>query len=895
MRTWIARVRSAWRVLRRPDQLDAAMDEEMRFHIDMEAERLVRERRLDPAEARRQACVAFGGVEKYKEAGRDTRWFRWIDPIALDVRLAARMLIKHRGLTVAGGFAMAVAIGLGAVGFEVLSEVLDPALPLKDGERIVALQYATSSPGGPERRVLHDYHALREELTSIEQLSAFRSMHRNLVTGTAPPESVRVAEITASGFAVAATPPHLGRYLVAADEQGAAPPVLVIGYDAWRSGFARDPRVIGRSVTLSGVQHTVVGVMPEGFKFPVDHQYWTPLRANPLAYERLQGPELFLFGRLAPGVSLQQAQAQLTTIGRRTAAAHPGTHEHLRPVLLPYPREHLDLTDPGLVWLLRIAQLLVAALTFVVAVNLGILVYARTVTRLGEIAVRTALGASRRRILTQLFVETLVLAMVAAAAGLVLAGAILERVQAMLPANGAVPFWFDFGLSPATVVYAISLAAFAGVIMGVVPGFKATGRGMHASVRDLNGRTGARLGSVWTTLVVAQVAVAVAVLPAALFFASQFVRMELTGPGFPAHEFMVGTVLHAEHGATARGAANADVERMRSRRLELLTRLQSEPGVVAVTYSSAVPGFASGPGVEFDRGTPVSDTTALQVSTLRVSPDFFTVYGAAMLAGRAFSPGDMGAANSVVVNHTFVQQFLATDSALGVRFRYPGAQSPGSAVQDEWYHIVGVVRDFPRFSPAPGSDGEPTVYHAAAPGDVYPFTLTVRFTGSVPDTFVHRFRQIGVEVDPTLQLRRAMPLSVFYDDVRSIWRQLAWGLGLVTTSVLLLSAAGIYALMSFTVAQRTREIGIRAALGAAPRQLLFSIFGRATRQLALGVLLGSLVSAAVFTVADLGVGRSAALLLTVAGVMLIVGLLSAVGPARRGLQIEASETLKAEA
>jgi hypothetical protein len=275
-------------------------------------------------------------------------------------------------------------------------------------------------------------------------------------------------------------------------------------------------------------------------------------------------------------------------------------------------------------------------------------------------------------------------------------------------------------------------------------------------------------------------------------------------------------------------------------------------------------------------------------------PQDSNTYGAEILAGRAFNAGDLGAANVVIVNRTFMQEFLENRSALGLRFRYSRARTqPGTQVE-EWYQVVGVVGDFPSFSPAPGSDGEPTVYHPAAPGDVHPIALSVRFSGNIPAGFIERFREIGAEVDPALQLRRVVPLSEFYDQLRSLWRHLAWGMGLVTTSVLLLSAAGIYALMSFTVAQRTREIGIRAALGAAPHRLLLSIFGPVTRHLALGLLVGSLVSGAVFLNTDLSVGRATTLLLTVAAIMLVVGLLAALGPARRGLRIQASEALRAD-
>ena len=914
------RVRSAWRALWRSNQLDTDMQEEMRFHVEMEAERLVREQGLPPQEARRQAHVRFGGVEKYKEQGRDVRGLQWIEALSLDARLGVRMLVKYRGLTLVGGFAMTVAIALGAVAFEGLTEALNPSLPLDDGERMVAVQYATATPGSPERRLLHDFVALRDELVSIEHLGAFHTVQHNLVSGYAPPEPVEVAEITASGFAVARTPPLVGRYLLPSDEREGASPVVVIGHQVWQSRFGGDQHIVGRTINLGGTFRTVVGVMPDGFRFPLDHQVWIPLRASPLAYERLQGPWLYLFGRLGRGVTMGQAQAELTAIGRRTAAAYPETHERLRPMVLPFTYDHLGLDSPIRVWTVRIAKLFLGAIAFLVAVNLAILMYARTVTRLGEIAVRTALGATRRRILAQLFTEALALTLVGAAAGLVLAHVALGRLQSLIRSNGTFPFWLDLHLSIGTVIYALELAVLAAVIMGVLPGIKATGRSLTASLHELNGRTGTRLGPMWTTLVVAQVAVAVAVLPAAVYMFWHLARLEVGWPGFAAGKFVIGTLALNDE-------VSVDSSRVRVRQLELTSRLEAEPGVSAVTFSSNVPGYAPDRLIQFDPSTvlgagpstllgagvqPVGDDGPHDVSALDVDLRMFDVYGAEIFAGRGFRAGDLGAAHAVIVNRAFEQELLGPSTALtvhpengrgmenpgalGLRFRYVRGRSErlGPEAPQEWYQIVGVVRDFPSLSPAPGSDGQPTVYHPAAPGDIHPVILSMRFNGRIPAGVADRVRSIGAEVDPSLQLRRVMPLSDFYGEVRSFWRYLSWGIGLVTASVLLLSAAGIYALMSFTVARRTREIGIRAALGAHPRRLLLNIFGRVMRQLAIGVLAGSLLSGAVFSNLGVSLGRATALLLAVATLMLIVGVLAALGPARRSLRIQAIDALRTD-
>jgi predicted permease len=899
-RLW-PQVRSLWQALWRSRRLDADMRDEMRFHLDMETDRLMRAEGLAPQEARRQARVRFGGVEKYTERGRDVRGVQWIDALSVDGRLALRMLVKHRGLTIVGGFAMAVAIAIGATFFEALTQVLDPALPLEEGHRVVGVQYATSIPGSPERRVLHDFVALRTELTSMEQLSAYRTVQHNLLAANAAPEPIRVAEMTASGFAVARTPPVIGRYLVPADERPNAAPVIVLGHQAWKSRFGGDAGIVGRAIELDGVSHEIVGVMPEGFAFPVDHHFWIPLRLEPQKYKRLEGPELRLFGRLTGGVTLARAQTELSTIGQRNAAAYPETYRQLRLTALPYTLEHFELTAAR-IWLLKGIRLLVGALAFVVAVNLAILFYARTVTRLGEIAVRTALGASRRRILAQLFVEAFALTSVGAISGLLLAEVALQQYQSLIVSTGSsLPFWIDLDLSGGAVGYGLGVAAAAAVVMGVLPGVKATGKSLTASLHDLGGRSGTRLGPVWTTLVVAQIAVAVAVLPAAVFFSWQMLRMELEGPGFAAEQFVVGTI--ALGGETS--GVDAARSAIRERHLALVSRLERDPGVSAVTFSSGVPGFAGGRWIRFDDGARVVGDGIHEVSTLDVDRGLFDAYGAVLLAGRSFTAADVGAAHHVIVNRTFVREFLVSEDsgpalgdagALGVRFRYSRAHTPDSANEapSEWYQIVGVVRDFPAFSPAPGWDGEPTVYHPTAPGDIHPVVVSVRFKGRDPEGVIDRFRKIGGEVDPAMQMRRVVLLKSFYDEVRSFWRYLAWGLGLLTASVLLLSAAGMYALMSFTVAQRTREIGIRAALGAAPLRLVLSIFGRVFRQLALGLLVGSLLASSVFLATDLSLAQAAALLSTVAAIMIIVGVFAAFGPARRTLRIQAVEALRTD-
>ena len=890
-----ARARSLWRGLRQAEQLDAEMDEEMRFHLEMEAERLVRERGLDPREARRQAGAAFGGVEKYKEAGRDVRGVTWVSGMALDFKLGARMLVKYPGLSVVGGLGMAVAIAIGAGVFSFVAAVADPAVPLDEGERIVAIENLDVSASDADHRThLHDLPAWREELTAVQEFGASRTVDRNLVTPDGHAEPLRVAEMTASGFRIARVPPRMGRYFDDADEREGAPPVVVIGHDVWKNRFGGRADVVGRTLQLGNARHTVVGVMPEGFAFPVNNRLWTPLRLDPADYERGRAPGIEVFGRLAPSVTLGQAQAQLETIGRRMAAAHPGTHRHMRPRILPYARSFID--SPELMWAFYLLQLVVSMLLVVIAVNVAILVYARTATRMGEIAVRFALGASRARVVTQLFAEALVLAAAAAAAGLLAAGFALGQVNAFIARIGGeqVPFWWNIGLSTGTVLYATGLAILAAVIVGVVPALKTTGRRVQTTLRELGGATGMRMGKTWTVLIVAQVAIAVTILPVAVAVAwKEFFPPVTVTPAPAADELLSASIgMDAE---TPRGAEAAAYERelaarFADRHAELVKRLEGEPGVTAVTYASALPGSEPDALIEVEDTRPAAEPARHGVSYLRVDPALFQVFDARILAGRPLHSADPSG-TAVIANRSFVDQVLGGGEALGRRFRYTRNDDPGALKPGTWYEIVGVVGDFSATESATGR-GVSTLYHAATPGNLNPLSLIVRVQGVAPESFAGRLRGITTSLDPTLRLYDVLSVAEMQRQEQRTRRLMTLALTVATLSVLLFSAAGIHALMSFTVANRRKEIGIRTALGAHPRRILAGIFSRALRQLGAGVAVGCLIGGALMVAGGATAARAAVLLLTVALLMLAVGLLAALGPARRGLRIQPMEALR---
>ena len=903
---WTNRWRKRMRALMRKDEVERELDEELAFHLEMETEKNVRAG-MPPAEARRRAVLEFGGLEKHKEEVRDARWLGGFNGLSLDARLGVRMLVKHPGLTLVGGLGMAVAIAVAAV-FDASIGAANSPIPVEGGDRIVALEVWDARINNQEGRFLYEFGRWREEVRTVQDLGAFRSFTRNLIVDGGSTEPMLVAEMSASGFGILGVPPLLGRPLVEADEAEGAPPVAVLGYETWQSRFGGDPRVVGREIRLGKAVHTVVGVMPEGFAFPLNQRLWVPLRLSPGGYAPRTGPPVEAFGRLAPGVSIREAQAEFTALGNRIAAAYPETHRHMRPRVSVYGPHLMDDFEG---WEIPAMRGVVTLLLLIIAVNVAVLVFARTATRAGEITVRSALGASRRRIVTQFFAEGVVLAAASAVVGLAIAAVVLRQLESimdrLLAPMGGLPFWLDFHLSARAVLFAVAMAALAAVIVGIVPALRATGARLESALRALGGTTGMGLGRTWSVLIVAQVAFTVAIIPATVFYAVDFGRFGLVDPGLPAGNYLTASLVMDRE---PRGQDVPDPEAVRrafearyaARVAELGRRLESEPGVVGAATALTLPGEE--PTVRFEvEGVDAPETgRGFEVNYNRVDTRYFGTFGLGALAGRVFEAGDLSpAASPVVVNRAFVRDVLGGKDALGRRIRIAEGYRDGGVMQvpdgteaDRWYEIVGVVDNLPERVIEPG---EPLaqVYRPLDPGAAYPLNLVIRTRGE-PMELAPRLAELAIAVDPALQSRELKSLEMVMRQFQGAMRMGALGLGLLTGSVLLLSAAGIYALMSFTVTRRRREIGLRAALGAHPRRILTAIFSRAAWQLGIGAGIGLAVAVALnfLSRGETTGGQARIVFPAVIAIILVVGLLATWGPARRGLRIQPMEALKAE-
>lgn len=891
---------------------DEDLQRELAAHVAFAEEELRRQGHA-PEDAARLARAAAGGRVQALEALRDQRGLPWLTSSWLDVKLGLRLLARNRGLTIVGGLAMTVVIGIATVVFAAFDIIVWSPLPLDEGDRVVAIQMWDREAGERRDTAWRDVERWRNDLQSVEEVGAFQTIRRNVIGPDGSVELAAVAEMSAAGFRVARVPPLLGRTLDESDAAPAAPPVIVIGHDVWQRRFAGAWDVVGRDMTLGTDVHTVVGVMPEGFEFPFNFSYWVPLRLGAGDTLRDAGPEGVVFGRLTSGATLARAHAEVTALGTLPSGDVMPDVQTTGPRVVSYTfafTGDFDSGELGMIW--SLASLLAVLLLLPPCANIAILNYARTVTRQQEFAARHALGGSRARIVTQLFIESLLLAALAGAAALLILR-VVSTVMAGRLQNipGGPPFWMTLDVSYRTVLFVAALVVVGAAVSGLVPALQATGRLARLGAGALAGRTSLNLGATWTALVIAQVAFSVAALPLAAQLAWGTVRTGVVGPGFAAEEYATARIalqddrVVIDAGETPRAVTeSADTRQQRAalfaaRQAELTRRLDAEPGVAGVATAMHAPGEEAWVFVEIEgRDAPVEAINGrlpgVRARVNRVDAAFFDVYDVPRLAGRGFAPGSAGAnADAAIVNRNFAETLAPGGNALGHRFRYVQAmnsQQTPALDASRWYEVVGVVGNLPV------TTEHRVAYHAAAPGELRPALLQLHVRGGTAG-LAERLRDVAAGVDATLHVDEVRTLDAIYREHRFGDNVGAITLGAITGSVLLLSAAGLYALMAFTVAQRRREIGIRSALGAQPRQLLTAVFRRAFWQIAaasaLGVLAASLIDHYV-PIEQIGGLPVPGVLPGAAAFMLLVGVMAALGPARRSFRIDPTEAMRGD-
>ena len=822
----------------------------------------------------------------------------------LDLKLALRMLVKTPGLTLVAVFALAIGIPVGLAPSHAAA-VFEAPLPVPEGERLHVVKNWDRRTSDWTRSTLVDRAAWDDRLGSFERLGAVRRSGFNVDVGAAGAgdrdatfdPAFEGAEVAASELQLLRVPPLLGRLPAAEDERVGADDVVVVSHDLWVDHMAGDPAAVGRTIRVAGVPRTVVGVMPPGFHFPYRAHLWIPLQAPGLAVD--DGRDWVVFGRLVDGVTREAAESEAIAIGPASIPGSPDRAGELSPAVVPFTTGLFGLSAGGLraeqgFYLVQLMALLILV---VACLNIGMLMLVRTTSRAGELAVRTALGASRTRVVSQLFLEAFVLAVGAAGLGLLLGEYASRRLGFM---ERLLPYWFDLGVTPHTALWALALAVLSAAVVGIVPALKVTGRAVKKNIqRAAAGRTGVRFGGVSSALIVIDVALAVVAVGVAFGFGLDQLESVTGGEAtMKADEYLAAGFsipgLGPLPGAVVRGAVPSEAEvRLRDAQRELIARLREEPAVRALAVADVLPGMdGSSRRFEVSGRERDPEDSGQRASLVRVEPGFFEALEQPLLSGRDLSrlDGDLGATEAVV-NAQFAMDFFGGGSAIGQRIREVDRQ--GAPVGD-WLEVVGTVGDVRR-SDADRRSG-PVAYTRLREGSLASVRLAIR-VGPDPTAFTGRLRELSTGVDPAAVIVDPMPLSEVESFDDNVLRWLVLGVNAMIAILIGLAASGTYALMSFTVGEREREIAVRNALGSPRRAVLITIGRRALMQLGVGVSVGMLLVGAFYglsmqggwnpTISPVWMTLSAGL-----SVLVVIGGLAFVGPTRQGLRIEPSRALQ---
>ena len=798
---------------------------------------------------------------------------------------------KYPGVSLAIVFALAIGIPLSLLPNHLVQSALGHSPPFDEGERVVGV-VGVGQDGRADLRV-GDYEVLRERVRTFASLGAVIPTEVNVVSGDGWSEGEAAALMTATVFTLSRVQPIKGRALLAADEIPGAADVTVVGYRFWQRRLGGAENVVGTTLRIAGVPTTIVGVMPEGFAMPSVQQLWLPLRLRSVDDANGLGPGVQIYGRLADGVSMAHARAELNAIGLPTASnlrPHP-----IHADAVAFSAVEIPEPQGTLAWILAIAQLVPVIVLLIACGNAAILILARTATRWNEVAVRTVLGASRARIMGQLFVETLLLSLIATGIGLVAIDIAVARLAPRFP----LPFWLDPNITPAFALKALGLSVLCAVVAGVLPALRVTGGTLQPTLQSTAaGRSTLRLGRVAGALIVIEVGLAVV----ALFVGVMAWRLFQPNPDAhtrvaAADRYLVASIRVPSSGpgvATSRSPASSGDEALRLRiaslQEELGRRLMLQPGVRRLTFSDQPPGE--------ERNERLGGVATF------VDPGFFAVLDISPVAGRLFDAGDVSPnpvvePAAVIVNMKWLERRgMDSQSAIGTRFKLDRDRDGTPA---PWKEIVGVVPNIEPSADRVFADGTPVVFMAMAPGTLNPMTVTIDLREK-PLAFASTLRALVADVDPTAFVSEVaaldhLPMPV---NVIAIASSSMTGLSLLAMA---LAATGLYALMSMTVAQRRQEVGIRLALGGSARGVMVTVARRALIQIGMGVtwgvgvwvvLMSSVLKAAPGTEAAKMRGPWPYVLGASAVVVIAIALAAALAPTLRCVRMRLVETLRVD-
>ncbi|MET0622234.1 MAG: ABC transporter permease, partial [Pyrinomonadaceae bacterium] len=826
---WLRGLYRRARALLRSEAIHREIDEEMRFHIDMRTEENVRAG-MTPEEARRDAERRFGRLTRVKEQGYEVRGGRWLETFWRDCRYGVRSLRKSPGFTLVAVLTLALGIGATTAIFSVMNAVLLRPLPYPEAGRLVYVgqQYRGGLAGSGEPKFLF----WREQSRSFEALacySGFGGAGGNLAGGNEA-EYVRGVRVSEDFFRVLGVYPALGRAFTREEDTTGGARVVILSGGLWRRRFGGDEGLIGKTVTLNGLPTTVVGVMPPDFRFASGADLFVPMRPRTGANI---DPNAEVVGRLKPGVGLEQARAELKEIAERYRAAFP---PHMSEGESVGVKPYQDFFTEGVAKYLWIVFGAVTFLLLIACANVANLQLARAAARQREIALRMTLGAAAGRIVRQLLTEGLVLALAGGAAGLLLAAWMTQLLTALIP-PGLLPGVVEVGVDWRVLTFTLAAAVGTGLLFGTAPAWQARKVDVNASLKESAGKGATARGRLRGALVVAEVALSLVLLVGAGLLIRTFANLLGVTPGFDPRNVLTFQVnLNGERYDSA--AESAAFYR------DALERIARLPGVEAAAVTNKLP-------LDWQFNMPVifpDKPDQVQSVQLRmVSADYFRALRIELRQGRVFVAGDdRGTPPVAVVNEAFARRFSEGRDVLAQPL------SVGRGLDDPVRQVIGVVGDIKQQGldrPAPPMVFVP-VQQASDKllASVRAFTSTsfVVRTTIEPASLTPAVKQQIAALDPTLPLSNVSTMEELAARSIASQRFNMLLLGSFAALGLLLSAVGIYGVMSYTVAQSTREIGIRMALGAQAGGVLKLVTGQGM----------------VLTLIGMGVGTAASLALT---------------------------------
>ncbi|HEX8272227.1 MAG TPA: ABC transporter permease [Longimicrobiaceae bacterium] len=808
-----------------------------------------------------------------------------MDTLLQDVRYAFRRLRKSPGFAAVAILTLALGIGANSAIFSVVNAVLLRSLPYADAERLVLVTHLTST-GDRAPMSPANFRDARREVRSLEELSfwSYSGSGRTL-TGVGDPVQLDAASVGAGFFDVLRARPLLGRTFRPDENEPGHNRVAVLGHGVWRQRFGADPKVVGRTITLDGEPYQVVGVMPEGFGYPGDREVWVPQEYEEFFMSEASRGSWFMvgIGRLKPGVPHERAAREVAALGARLSRQYPETNATVGLTSISlYENMVGDVRTSLLVLLGAVGLVLLIA-----CANVANLLLARAAAREAEVAVRVALGAGRRRLIRQLLAESLVLALLGGLAGLLLAVWGTSALVALDPQG--IPRLDEVRVDGTVVAFTLGAALLAGVLFGMVPAVQVTRSGLFGSLREggrgaLSGRGSARVRS---ALVVVEMALAVMLLAGAGLLIRSFVRLQEVDPGFRT-EGALSFTLSLPSAAYGEDAARAAFYE------RLLERLEGLPGVRSAAAVSQLPMGGSAQFLTFavDGRAPVQPGNDPAAQVLRATPGYFRSLAIPVERGRAFSEQDRaGTPRVVVLNRAAVRRFFPGEEPLGQRI----LMALGADTVTVPWEVVGVVGDVRHFGVE--AEAQPAMYFPQAQAPAGSMGVVVR-TAVAPLSVAGAVRREVRALDPNLPLGDLQPLEQLTADSVSQPRFYMLMLCIFAGVALALAAIGIFGVISYSVAQRTREIGVRVALGADPASVLRIVVGGALGLAALGVgigLLGALAGTRVLSGLLFGVAATdPATYAGVAVVLLAVAGLASWLPARAATRVDPAIALRAE-